>query len=192
MILIGDVHGYTSDYKKITDSCESSIQVGDLNFDYDFFSYKGISTNHKFFCGNHDNPDKAKLCKNNLGRFGKIDLEGKNGYFVSGAWSIDRGMRQEGYNWWANEQLSYDEMTQAIADYQLTRPEIVLSHDCPLTVRKMVWGYEDRTITASGLEMMFNIHAPRLWVFGHMHYNLDIEIKGTRFICLPELKTFKL
>lgn len=190
--IIGDVHGLVSEYKKITDNCDKSIQLGDMNFDYDFFSKKNINTNHKFLCGNHDCPDKAKLCPNNLGLFGKIDLEGKNGYFVSGALSIDKHMRTVGYDWFENEQLSYEQMTEAIADYQNVKPDIVLSHDCPLTIRREVWGYNDRNLTCMGLEMMFSIHRPKLWVFGHMHRTLDIKIENTRFICLNELKTFKL
>ncbi len=192
MLVIGDVHGKTADYKKITTTCDSSIQLGDMNFSYDFFAKQNIGEAHKFFCGNHDNPDLAANCPNNLGLFGKLDLKGKIGYFVSGAYSIDKGMRTEGRDWWANEQLSYDEMTRAIADYQNVKPEIVLSHDCPFTVRQNVWGYNDRNTTCMGLEMMFHIHKPKLWCFGHMHQALDVSIEGTRFICLPELKTFRI
>lgn len=191
--IIGDVHGLENEYKKITQVYDKTIQVGDMNFDYEFFRTKKIdSANHKFFCGNHDNPDKAKLCPNNLGLYGELELEGKKGYFVSGALSIDRHMRTEGYDWWPNEQLSYDNMTRAIADYLRVKPDIMLTHDCPYSIRQIMWGYQDRTTTAMGLEMMYNGHNPKLWIFGHHHKALDEEVMGTRFICLPELKTFTI
>lgn len=34
---------------------------------------------------------------------------------------------------------------------------------------------------------MFEMHQPRIWLFGHWHFDFDGVIDGTRFICLGEL-----
>jgi Icc-related predicted phosphoesterase len=42
------------------------------------------------------------------------------------------------------------------------------------------------------LHMMFQEHQPKLWVFGHHHQSKDVQINGTRFVCLNELETMTL
>jgi hypothetical protein len=31
---------------------------------------------------------------------------------------------------------------------------------------------------------MFELHQPKLWVFGHYHTDYDEVIQGTRFVCV--------
>jgi len=44
----------------------------------------------------------------------------------------------------------------------------------------------NNTLASNGLQIMFDMHRPKLWVFGHY------VIKGTRFVCLNELKTITI
>lgn len=41
-------------------------------------------------------------------------------------------------------------------------------------------------ITSDGLQAMFEIHQPDIWIFGHHHKSIDTIVNGTRFICLKE------
>lgn len=39
------------------------------------------------------------------------------------------------------------------------------------------------------LQKMLEIHAPKVWVFGHYHKDWQSNIEGTKFVCLNELCT---
>jgi hypothetical protein len=69
---------------------------------------------------------------------------------------------------------------------------MILSHDCPEIVCKQLFGYPDNNKTRNGLQTMFEIYQPKLWIFGHHHKSIDTIIGDTRFICLNELETFHL
>jgi Icc-related predicted phosphoesterase len=111
---------------------------------------------------------------------------------VRGAESIDKHIRIEGLDWFANEELSYSEQLEAFDEYIKVKPEIVVSHDCPQSVMEKLFGYPEKSQTRTMLEMMFQEHQPQLWVFGHHHRSKDVQINGTRFVCLNELETMTL
>jgi len=50
----------------------------------------------------------------------------------------------------------------------------------------------NNTLASNGLQIMFDMHRPKLWIFGHYHQDFDDVIKGTRFVCLNELKTITI
>ena len=45
------------------------------------------------------------------------------------------------------------------------------------------------TRTGLLLQEMFDLHPPRLWVFGHYHVDRRLELGGTLFRCLAPLGT---
>lgn len=108
---------------------------------------------------------------------------------VRGAFSIDRIYRTEGVDWWANEELTYKEFNEVIDVYIKYKPKIVITHDCPHSVRKHLFGIDKKSITSNGLEGLFTQHQPEIWVFGHHHISKKEMINGTKFICLAELET---
>jgi 3',5'-cyclic AMP phosphodiesterase CpdA len=198
--LIGDVHGKISDYLNITNDIEYSIQIGDLGFDY-----SGLEAlnplKHKVLAGNHDNYAKngnvfINQTPHFLGDYGVHTVPGIGSFFfVRGGRSIDRNMRIEGHSWWPDEELSYSEAFKALDLYNETKPNLVLSHECPASVIDFMSDNELRStikpsLTANLLDNMFQSHQPRMWFFGHHHKHFSTVINRTYFHCLQELETF--
>jgi hypothetical protein len=196
---IGDVHGKYRQYKKLIKDVPKSIQVGDMGIG--FYRTDGSPvTNppyyamekgeHRFIRGNHDNPSS---CKKHL--FWIPDgWSEDNMFFVGGGLSIDRGFRVEGYSWWKDEELSADEFMEIQEKYIETKPDIMVTHDCPEFFAQRIMGafnitkLNDPSVTRNSLQCMFEHHKPKLWIFGHWHVSIDTEVLGTRFICLKELE----
>src|ERR1700693_5291578 len=113
--VIGDVHGKTGLYKRLVRSMppgQRSIQVGDMGIGFEGVRIHNMSMDHRWFRGNHDNPDKCRKHPNYLGDWG-YDPETKI-FWLAGAFSIDRAWRTEGVSWWADEELSNLELQKAI------------------------------------------------------------------------------
>jgi predicted phosphodiesterase len=194
--LIGDVHGYGNNdnrkqYLDIIGKNEYTVQIGDCDFSYEHLNHVDPEK-HKVIAGNHDNHNMCYGDPHFLGRFGNHVLNGVPFFYIAGAWSIDYKYRVENESWWANEELSYDEMCRAINWYEEVKPDIVLSHEAPSVVVQTCFSVFDSNKTRNGLRVMFEIHKPKLWVFGHWHRHLDTTILGTRFVCLNELKTMEI
>lgn len=192
MILIGDVHGKFNEYLRIIQDEESSIQLGDFGVGFPKYRPFNIPEQHRFIRGNHDNPDVCRQHPNYLGEFGYTD---KDIFFVSGAYSIDKDWRIEGVSWWNDEELSYTQGQECIDLYKKIKPKIMVSHDCPESLcssqfcehKEMI-----KTRTGQFLQMMFEYHSPKLWVFGHYHTSFKKVIGGTEFVCLAELETIRI
>jgi hypothetical protein len=189
-LLIGDVHGKHLRYKDILDRTEhKTIQIGDFGFrnQHEWHIENIDNSKHKILFGNHDDYTFLNM-DHSLGDYTILD----NIMCVRGAYSIDRWCRTEGRDWFSNEELSYIEMNDIINIYETTKPQIMISHDCPEIVCKQLFGYPDNNKTRNGLQTMFEIYQPKLWIFGHHHKSIDTIIGDTRFICLNELETFHL
>jgi hypothetical protein len=183
MRFIGDVHAKYDDYKKLL--TQPSIQVGDLGFNYSKIS--DVSSDHTFIKGNHDKHLEDDVADDHfMGRYGF----NRGVFFVGGAKTVDRWRRVEGFDWYANEELSTAEMNAAISLYNLLCPAVVVTHDCPQAIAHLFFGIHDETHTRRGLQEMWQIHSPKLWVFGHHHRHADEVIGETRFVCLEELEVF--
>lgn len=190
LLIIGDVHGKINEYQKIINNTDlETIQVGDFGFRKEHLWHleNVVSSKHKINFGNHDDYNFLKE-KHSL----------KN-YFISddymtvrGAYSIDKAFRTENLDWFENEELTYSEMLQVMDEYVNTKPKVMITHDCPQIVREYLFNIYDKSITSNGLDAMFEVHQPEIWVFGHHHKSKDVQINGTRFICLSELETFNL
>lgn len=191
-VIIGDVHGKYYAYWEILKNCGNkynTIQVGDFGFkEEQEWHLKNVNNaRHKINFGNHDDYtylNHAHSLKN---------YSFANGIFtVRGAFSTDRWKRDEGVDWFANEELTYGEMIDALNVYCDIKPEIMVTHDCPHEVREHLFNIKDKSTTSNGLQAMFEIHQPRLWIFGHHHVSKNEVINGTRFICLSELETLAI
>jgi len=182
--IIGDIHGKTNLYFRAIRGAEQSIQIGDLDFNYDFLKDVYPYAN-KFFGGNHDNYvilSKMEV-PHDLGDFGLYTWSTMTCpiFWVRGGWSIDRQFRTPHVDWWENEQLSQRELNKAVQLYAAERPAVVLSHECPLSVVPFVtnpafakaFGYDEpviRTRTNVALEEMLIYSRPQVWIFGHYHF----------------------
>lgn len=199
---IGDVHGLKNDLaiilQNIPNDISSVIQVGDLGVGFDQGQYWHnsldemlLSVNGRFIRGNHDNPAQCREMKSWI-KDGTVE---NDVMFLGGAWSIDYNYRTLGVDYWQDEELSSEQLYNALDVYNYVQPRVMITHDCPLTVSaeffikrgKSFSGVQYKTRTGNALEQMWQSHKPKLHVFGHWHHDVDEVINGTRFICLNEM-----
>lgn len=199
---IGDVHGFKNELAlvlhNLPDDVTSVIQVGDMGVgfgqgDYWHESLDDMmhSANGRFIRGNHDDPSQCR----EMHTWIPDGLVENDVMYVGGAWSIDYQWRTMGIDLWEDEELSHDNLSRLIDLYDLVRPRVMVTHDCPLSVSNKLFvergksfsKAQFKTRTGSALQAMFEIHKPKLWLMGHWHCDTDEVIDGTRFICLNEL-----
>ena len=186
--IIGDVHGCSDEYLAIASKKEFSVQVGDMGFSYDHLD-KLNPENHKFFPGNHEHFEKLKYNppKHYLGRFGSYELGGIKFFWIGGGYSVDKKYRVEGRDWFPEEELSFAEQKACHEMYMDIKPNFVLSHDCPESVKHFFltndWKLEPSN-TNLMLQVFFHAHKPKFWVFGHHHVSYRVDYENTQFICL--------
>ena len=196
MRFIGDVHAKFDRYEQIANAAPASIQVGDFGAGFEALPQMGPQ--HRFIRGNHDDPAKCAQSMNWIAD-GTIMRGHEDGdmFFMGGATSIDHHRRTEGVDFWHDEEVTIVEGNAFIDAYErdvekLGRFEFVISHECPESIAREIFKrrrdkLEDHSRTRQILDAMLEISAPKCWIFGHWHTNVDIVIGDTRFICLNEL-----
>jgi len=218
MIFYGDIHGdfqwLQKNYKK--DSPESICQLGDMGVGFmltkspskevietlkslgminsdTLTSPPVLGGNFRFIAGNHDNPDLCLEHPNCLGRWGyieEIDL-----FYISGGYSIDYIVDGVQYrtpmiDWWANEELSNDELGAMIDKFVEVKPRYVISHECPGIAQSAMFPFtmkrQINNRTKLAMDQAFVEHSPEYWMFGHYHVNKSFihEEGGTHFRCI--------
>jgi len=200
---IGDVHAKWDKYKKLIKGCERSLQVGDFGVGftnpYNEKPYSNppydhmVKGEHFYIRGNHDNPGACKRhpfwIKDGGSAFGRDDI-----FCVGGAFSIDKDRRTENYDWWHDEELSYGQLSNIMDAYELVKPKIVVTHECPDSVitrichEKGIHKYDIPSVTRRCFDNMLEIHKPDLWIHGHWHLSAWTIHKGVQFIALNELE----
>ena len=81
--------------------------------------------------------------------------------------------------------------------YAAAKPDIMLTHDCPLIASDKMFveaglaiGKKNarsiRTKTAMALETMLEIHQPKVHFFGHWHITKEWDYKGCHFHCIGQ------
>lgn len=197
--IIGDPHGKLTPYFALVNQAEkygeNTLTVGDNGFETEWRigesflrQLDGGFDRHKWLGGNHDIYPNYPKFSQALPDFGEW-----NGlFFIRGANSIDRASRIEGVDWFRDEQLSYAQMLECLDCYEQTKPNWVITHDCPQSVRKSCFGFDEKDVTSSFLEELFQIHQPKIWIFGHYHISTLYCQNNTSFICLNELQTLNL
>lgn len=95
---------------------------------------------------------------------------------IGGAYSIDKWYRlQMGYMWFAQEQLTAEEMAKIENEVKGQEFDFVLTHTCPLSwepVDMFLRGVDQSTVDKS-MEVWFNTLKDKItwkvWLFGHYH-----------------------
>jgi len=208
MRFIGDVHGKYTRYGKLMKKYGGpSIQVGDMGVGFYTYGPGGegiipvanpphdrmVKYNARFIRGNHDNPE---VCKRHSQYIPDGHYE-DDMFFCGGAGSIDRAMRTEGMSWWADEELSMNELNEIVDKVADLKPKIMVTHECPEFLAAMILHpkekYDMPSITRQAFESIYHFHQPDLWIFGHWHKSFDYIHEGkTRFKCLNELEVFDI
>lgn len=200
--LIGDCHEKFYRYKQLIEDAEFSLQLGDLGFDY--YLIRNVDPQrHKAIAGNHDNHDN--LSPHFLDRFGVTCFGGIEFFYISGAFSVDYKRRTQGIDYFGNEELSHREGEAALELFIEKKPQLVISHDCPMDLvpilldHKRKHGYHlysekvFKTRTGQILQACLDAHRPKMWIFGHHHCSWKYNcLDGTQFICLNELEVLDL
>ena len=101
--IIGDTHADNKTkmarYLKVAQASSASIQIGDMNVGFEGVDLPQMPT-HKFFRGNHDNPQACYAHPNYLGDYGYWEEKGI--YWMGGAFSVDgrtNPLRVRGRTW---------------------------------------------------------------------------------------------
>lgn len=197
LTIIGDVHGKYKRYHEIIrekDRHPYTVQLGDFGFDYSTL-FNVDDDQHKIVGGNHDNYNSIIHIPHYLGDFGYSCLNGVNFFYYRGAYSIDRKYRTIGIDWWEQEQVTIDQFMKARELYREIKPRIVITHDCPHNIAKLMLLPDQRLyeqITGWALQELLNIHEPEYWFFGHWHRSQTITYGRTKFTCLNELETYTI
>jgi len=207
MFFIGDVHGYYNQYERLIKTHSNTIQVGDMgvgfkktlsNGEVMFFanpSHKNmVKSGARFIRGNHDNPNVCKKHSQYIHDGTIEDTPLGKMMFIGGAYSIDKEYRTKDYDWWEDEELSYQELSKMIDKYLEVKPDVMVTHDCPESILAYIHSHHFgiNTRTGQALDNMFSLHQPKIWVFGHHHKKFHMEIKGTRFYCCAELAVVEI
>ena len=211
MFLVGDVHGEFYRYKNIIAKLDTTVQLGDFGigfprvvakpnpaYAFNESNERCIFVNeitncempkeHKFIFGNHDKTSMCLRHPNCLGKWGIY----KGMFFVSGGLSIDQEFRKEGRDWWRTEELTVAEGYKVLNYYEEIKPDIVITHDCPLRINKLLYSNVIPSRTAQLFDSMFDIHQPKRWYFGHHHLSFCTDVGRTKFQCLNCLEVVEV
>lgn len=202
-LLVGDLHGKFGRLRPILEGTEDEvICLGDVGVGFPGIGKRPLfRKNFKFIRGNHDCPDDCRAHPQYLGDYGVYqDL-----FFISGAKSVDKHRRTENWDWWREEELDKRSLDIALDLYAATKPDVVISHDCPFSVQWPIcvavrkafpwteeFGDPRGYPTVIAMDEMLKIHRPKAWYFGHWHLPWQLEEGGTLFRCLDELETMPL
>jgi len=193
MFFIGDVHGNLKKYVELAKQFDVSLQVGDMGIfrEKDRLGLNDLDPEkHKFFRGNHDNPEECRADPHYLADYGYI--EPIKMFWVAGGYSIDHRHRVQGRDWWPDEELSSGELYSILDQYRLLRPNIVVSHEAPTLFKRVVLNARHRSAdilsrTEIALQAMLDVHRPDMWICGHHHIRLTYQANRTRFECLCDM-----
>lgn len=109
--------------------------------------------------------------------------DGRKILFMGGANSIDKHLRTVGIDWFPEETIKYSDF-ENLPDDDI---DIFITHTCPSElVEKLKLRYysKDREPSNIALSGLWDIYKPKLWIFGHWHQYLEIEMNNTQFYCL--------
>ena len=145
-----------------------------------------------------------------LGHYGVWRIPGIEGnkelsgdiFFLRGAWSIDSpgnpfGIIETtlGVDFFPEEELTMDQCYAAAELYKSVKPDFVVTHACPKFFQSQLQlvgtgksqqtdGKQVETRTTQLLDYLYEIHQPKIWVFGHYHQSKIAAVADTLFVCL--------
>lgn len=121
-------------------------------------------------------------------------IEGKTFFSFGGAYSIDRGMRQEGISWWKHELPSNKEYHHAAETIKKNNRQFdyIITHTCPQRLMMLMGKYvdlHDAELTGF-LDWIFTEVDFKQWFFGHWHTD-KCFYDGKAVACFKNVYTLK-
>lgn len=183
---IGDIHGNLDGYSACIAEWDQTIQLGDFGVGFNIHKedFEGISMNHRFIRGNHDNLEECRNISNWIG-----DYSIQNGViFCGGGKSLDYRNRVMGYDMWPDEELNENGYFD-LADYapaRLKSCKVLVSHEPPFRFRQPNNARSIKTTTKIILDHIVSEANIELCIFGHMHFSYDQVQDGIRYVCVNQ------
>jgi len=114
--------------------------------------------------------------------------DGRRVLFVGGAESVDKRRRTPGYDWFAEEIISEDDLANLPGEDE--KIDVIVSHTCPLEFQIVPPEYA--SIFASDpcramLSQVLRRFQPDLWYFGHFHHDNHGVYMDCEWHCLPRI-----
>ena len=113
-------------------------------------------------------------------------IEGKTFLTFGGARSLDRGLRIDGEDWFAEEEATITECNKFLEQFYTTRTyDYVITHDAPKFITDMLHPFDiehPKSCTQQMLDELVKHISCKHWFFGHHH--TDRVFDGTSFVCL--------
>ena len=115
-----------------------------------------------------------------------FNLNDKKIFTMGGAPSIDKIYRTEGISWWKEEEISYEEQEEALANLEKNNNKVdyIFTHTCPEEIIPYMFNISKSNIINSPTEKFFDYIAQIVkfddWYFGHWH----IEKEMGKYHCL--------
>ena len=119
-----------------------------------------------------------------------LDIDGKKILCVGGANSIDKAFRVAYESWWPDEEISHKDIEKAINAVKRQNPDIIVSHEAPLSIVKTLHGrYTLKDNSSSALEGLYqyirnNDNNVTDWYFGHHHVDRELADDRINFHAL--------
>lgn len=108
--------------------------------------------------------------------FGLYLINGLEVAVIGGAYSVDKWFRLDsGAKWFADEQLTDEEMLQCTQEFTGVEVDVVLTHTCPICWEPsdlFLRGIDQRRVDKSMelfLEEIARCFGWKIWIFGHYH-----------------------
>lgn len=161
-----------------------------------------------FFRGNHDNEPKLKYDLKDVSGLGdtiaQVDdfsiyrlldghvysISGKTFLILGGAFSIDKGRRIEGKDWWPTEEMTFFEQKLAMQNVELYnwKFDYILSHDAPSYVRDVL--HSHHTEKSGTVRFLDNLFLDRKLEFKHHyfgHHHMDRTVHEKHTCCFYKI-----
>ncbi len=212
-LFLGDIHSDFLTFERFAffalelwPDIERVVQIGDFGLWPDFsiahwYQKSNLPIPVEFIDGNHE--DFRYLVHGTRSPFRPSPLYdatylsrgyARDGFlYMGGATSVDRDYRKPGFDWFAEENITTDDLKAALESIRKTPIHTIVAHETTEgafhLIKKPHWPMGDANRQL--LDEIFQAAHPRLYVHGHLHFHAAYEHQGCRFVCLQNLDHFR-